>query len=438
MGNVARIVMVLGIAILLSFPAYGKSGELKVTLEWKSGKLMDWLDEAWGIATFDVDGDGVKDIIVPVNGNNVSVFSGVTHKEIERFQVTNDSFFSYLFNYVFVAQMDDDPHEELVLGAMGMLMGNVFVVDLTTHKIKMHLTSLGGCIYVYDVDNDGKDEILLATNHVEIYSLKSDIPIAESANMSGDAVSMTTAEVDGRNVLFVASVKEVSNLSDITNTKYYARIYEFSLPDLDMLLNVSAGERKLNTISVGDVNSDGKDEIVVGSGDALNESSGHITFYSLEGKKLWDSDVLGEAIENIKIADLLGNGQKYLIVAANDISIWNATSKKVVWRSEALYDVGEDGGLLVTKLSGNNTTEIITRAYAYSEGGRVYVYGVSAPIANPGGNQSGNQSGGTTNPNNTPFSIPLIYYVLIGVAAVVAILVVVILRIHRKSLQRGA
>ncbi len=421
MNNLLRFVIAIGLVIILAVPVYGKSSEIKVTLEWKSGKLMSWLDEAWGIAAFDVDGDGVKDIIVPVNGNNVSVFSGATHKEIDRFQVANNSFFSYLFNYAFVSQMDNDKDRELVLGAMGMLWGNIFVVDLKTHEIKMQLSTPGGCMYVYDVNGDGKDEIITASNHVEIYKLGSTTPIAKSVNITGNAVSMTAVNTGNGNTLFVASVKEISNLSDITNPKYYGRIYEFSLPDLKVLLNVSAGKRDLHTIAVGDVNNDGNDEIVVGSGDLLNSSSGHITIYSLKGTRIWDSKALGEPIENVKIADLLNNGQKYLIVASQNIEIWNATTKRVVWKSEMLYDVGEDGGLLVTKLSNNNTTEIITRAYAYSEGGRVYVYGVSVPPS-----QNGNNSNPTRSP--TPPNDMLIYYGLIATAAVAAILGILLLR----------
>ncbi len=413
-------ISVLVVAILLLFPVYGATSEIKVTLEWKSAKLMKWSEEAWGLATFDVDGDGVKDIIVPVNGNNVSIFSGATHKEIERFRVSNNTFLSYLFNYAFVAQMDKDSDKELVLGAMGLLLGNIFVVDLKTHEVKMHLITMGGCMDVYDVDGDGLDEIITATNHVEIYKLGSNSPIEKSENMSGEATSMTATEINGKNILFVTSVK--SEATDTTNIKYYARIYDFSLPNLEMIMNISAGNSNLNTIAVGDVNSDGNDEVVVGGT--------RITVYSLNGKVLWNSYSFAEQIKNIKIADLLNNGYKYLVVASGDVEIWNMTVRKIVWQSEVLYDVGEYGGLLVTKLSANNTTEIITRAYAYSEGGRVYIYGVSAPTPN----QNGNQSNTTANPKNIPSnSITIfIYSGLVAIAASVAVIVILLLKKHRK------
>ncbi len=422
MNNIAHIILVISLITMMAIPVYGMEGEIKVTMEWESGKLMKWTDEAWGIATYDFDGDGVKDLIVPVTGNNVSVISGVTHKEITRFQVTNDSFLSYLFNYAFVAQMDKDSNKELVLGAMGLLLGNIFVVDMKTHEVQLHLSTIGGCMSVYDVDGDGASEIITATNHVEIYRVGSNSPIYKSANMSGSANAITETTVGGKRVLFVASVKTES--TGYTEFEYHSRIYEFSLPDLKMTLNISAGNQNVHAIAAGDINGDGKTEILVGSD--------KITAYSTDGSVIWETPSLGSAINNIKIADLLNNGQKYMVIALDNVEIWNLTSKEVIWQSETLYDVGEAGGLLVTKLSANETTKIITRTYAYSEGGRVYEYSVGTQEVNGNANSTGNSTSaggaGWASPEN-----PIVLYGAIIATVSIIILAVAVIHLKKKG-----
>ncbi|NPA75920.1 MAG: hypothetical protein GXO25_07585 [Euryarchaeota archaeon] len=416
------VVLILGV-LLFSNLAAGTE-ELKVTLKWESGKLMGWLDEAWGIAVYDVNGDGVKDILVPVNGNNVTVFSGKDFKPIEKFKVANDSFLSYLFNYEYVAQMDSDSDKELVLGAVSILLGNIFVVDLKTHEVKMHLTTPGGTMDVCDVDGDGVDEIITADSNVSIYRVGHEGALYRSGALYGFATSMTVANVGGHSTLFVATSKDVS--SDILNPKYVSRIYEFTLPDLKVVANFSAGDVEVNSIAVGTVN--GNFVIFAGCGEEGDADGVGLYEYSTTGKLLKVNSDAG-AVQSVRFVDM--QGYRFLLTGGDSIQMFNVSTLQEIWCSDTLYDAGEKGGLVVSDLANNGTLSIITRAYDYTDGGRVYVYSVSKPVNQSASGTTPAPSGGE---GQSGAHLPYLYIGLaLGAVAVAVAVAVVMARKHARA-----
>ncbi len=428
MRGIICFLALVATSALLIMPAsvYSAVEQEYATLTWKSGKLMGWLDESWGLAVEDVNGDGVKDIIAAVNGNNISIFDGVTHKEISRFQVANSSLWSYLFNYEYIAQMDTDSDKELVLGALGLLGGHIFIVDLKTHEVKDDFYTSGECMLVGDVDGDGISEIITGGNNISVYKLGNSAPIKVSADLYGDAVAMKIANVDGKNMLFVASVKIEGS---ILNPQYYSRLYEFTLPDLTMTLNISAGERDARVIDVADVNGDGKSEIIVGGDLTGLTSNGYIQIYSLNGTLISKKDDFSSSVANIKVADLREDGNMEMVVATDSIKILYPTNFTLIWSSGTLYDVGMNSGMVITDLAGNGTTEIIVWAYSYTEGGRIYEYTITKPV-----NSQENTSTSTTTGLMDVLEKYLIY-LIIGIAAVIVIVVaaVAIKKKHKKA-----
>ncbi len=390
------------------------------TLTWKSKKLMNWLEETWGLAVYDVNGDGVKDIIATVNGNNVSVFDGVTHKEIERFLVVNISLISFLFNYEYVAQTDNDAHKELVLGALGLLGGNIFVVDLETHKLKSKFSTLDQCMVVGDVDGDGIDEIVTGGDKISIYKAGNSVPIKESDKIYGNAVDMKIASINGKKVLIAVAVKIGGS---ILNPTYTSRIYEFSLPDLTMSLNVSAGEKDAHVIEVADINGDGKSEVLVGGDLNGLTSGGYIQVYSQSGTLISETENFSSSVANIKVADLRGDGNVEIVIATDSIGILYPSNFTYIWSSDTLYDVGEKCGMVIADLAGNGTTKIIVWAYAYSEGGRIYEYTINKPLKTQAPTPRGTQS----------IFEKYLPYIVGGIAGAVIAAVVAIIVVKRRK-----
>ena len=130
-----------------------------------------------GIATGDVDEDGVCELLYGTYGGRIHVLDGVTKAVQSEFDDT-----SYMHGLA-VGDVDGDGHCEILCSDGWDAWNRLFVFDGTTHESKGWCSTSMGTeaheIEIVDVDSDGVDEILVATREFfHILGRHKDPPLA--------------------------------------------------------------------------------------------------------------------------------------------------------------------------------------------------------------------------------------------------------------------
>ncbi|RLF72934.1 MAG: hypothetical protein DRN42_06025, partial [Thermoplasmata archaeon] len=228
-----------------------------------------------------------------------------------------------------VGQFDDDPAREIIVGDGE---GVVRCFDGVSKRLEWSTKSLGRDahgLHLYDVDSDGRNELFVGTG------FKTD--------------------------------------------QGWGRIYMFHQGEEEPYDSFPRFDSRLREIYIGDLDSDGEEELIVGSGASLGdiEGSGYLRVFDLQTKELeWISPDLGGCMEGLKVLDLDSDG-KLEIVASNGyryregyifVFRYEDGEYRQVWRSD---DIGPKVyGLDVGDVDEDGRLEIVAGTLS----GYVYIY----------------------------------------------------------------
>jgi hypothetical protein len=234
------------------------------------------------VAAGDVNGDGVDDIIVSPGaggGPLVKVYDGIDGHQIRAFYATAPSFKGGI--YVAAGDVNGDGYSDIVCGVGLGGAPHVKVFDGRTAATLFDLpaypsTFHGGVrVAVGDIDGDGKAEIITspakgAGQNVRIFSGKANamgghdelfnLPTPYGAKYSGGiTVAVGDLDGDGRADIILGSGTGLSPNVKVFGSKTHTFIWDSAV---DLGDNFKGGVR----VAAGDVNGDGVADVIVGSG----------------------------------------------------------------------------------------------------------------------------------------------------------------------------
>ncbi|MGQ4892986.1 MAG: FG-GAP-like repeat-containing protein [Candidatus Njordarchaeia archaeon] len=220
-----------------------------------------------------------------------------------------------------------------------------------------------------DIDGDGKLEVVIGSEDHKVYALNGEDGSMLWNYTTGGCVYSSPAlgDVDGDGKLEVVVGSADHN------------VYVFNGEDGSILWAYTAGNAVFSSPALGDIDGDGKLEIVIGSfGRNVYVPSGEVYVFNGEnGSMLWNYTTGGYVSSSPALGDVDGDGKLEVVVGSADhnVYVFNGEDGSVLWvyttgswvsSSPALGDVDGDGKL-----------EVVVGSYDYN----VYVFGFSGLVA---------------------------------------------------------
>lgn len=291
--------------------------------EWRSENLGHRL---WGIEIADCDSDGYYEILAGNGEGEVFVFNATSHKlkwKIE--DLGRDA------HGIAVGNVDDEPNMEIVIGTgykTDTPLGMVYIFDGITRELDgvvANISSRHRGVAIADVDNDGINEIIFGDGvslgetagegYIYIYSFDEGNLVREwkSDDLDGDVMALVTHDLDGDGTLEIIAgngyrynqgycfiFRYVGANGEGTGTPaIYKQVWE----------SEDIGPKAYG-LDVGDIDSDGIVEIVVGN------QPGYIWIFDSSTHEVeWKSPLLGTDILGIEIADVDLDGEIEIIAS---------------------------------------------------------------------------------------------------------------------------
>ena len=223
------------------------------------------------------------------------------------------------FNSLVVSDIDEDDNIEIVLGNYE---GHINIIEyrdgeyIEEWRSEKLGTRLWG-IMVADLDGDGINEIIAGTGQGEVfmYDAKTHERKWKSPELTRDAHGFAVGDVDadGQNELIIGTGYK-------TDTPW-GTVYIYNGVNLTLEAKIEELGSRIRAISIHDVDSDGVNELIFGTGHALGETpgEGYIHIYQYDGQRYvreWKSPDLNGDPEGMLIKDVDGDGNVE-IVASN-------------------------------------------------------------------------------------------------------------------------
>jgi len=282
----------------------------------------------------DADNDAIKDIVVAAPSNTYIL--DATTFEI-KYTINKGA------NYVRVGILDNSNQNEIVLssGYIYKLIGKTLTTEWNYN------TSGEGYVELSDIDNDTKSEVIYAQSWYYIYvydvdsrttkySIKSDLDI--------EALTMADTNNDGIDELFYGDGQ-------------WGSIYCHNSATGALMWSVNNPEHGVTAINYADLNNDGKKELVWGAG-WTSTGADYLYIYSpTQSKTLWKSDDIVGPFYATATGDVDGDGKDEIVAVSYEsesgyssgiLVILDAETNKLKWKSNGnflylvwtgLYDV---------------------------------------------------------------------------------------------------
>lgn len=344
--------------------------------EWAYGPQFGQLVE-----TGDVDGDGIDEIVA--SGYTApKIFSAVTHSPIG--EITQGS--PYGLSAVHVADVDNDGRDEVILGEAQW--GSVTVWRLNTVS---HLFDLVASVNSQDhgvaaiatgnVDADADLEIVWGVGYTS--SGEDVMVVGQFSSPSTLAIewsSATTGDIDGpffggMLAHTAASTSRLMFVSPTTRSGYGgAQLFALDAANGDVSYSSEVGSNYSHAsgLDVADTDADGIDEVF------LSSSNGYDPFYATydfaTDAREWTSPTGYSASMAIQHADFSGDGRPDFATIGGDgrVTIFNVAQSNIVWQSTQL--VGSAADIGVADLDHDGQQDVIALTSGF-----LYVYGRASP-----------------------------------------------------------
>jgi len=216
------------------------------------------------------------------------------------------------FNSIKVADVDLDGNMEIVFGNYDGQIGVIefkggYRAEWKSPKLEYRLWGLD----IGDANNDGRPDIVAGggDGHVFVFDGKDHRQLWKSPDLVRDAHGIRVADVDsdGSNEIVVGC----GYRTDVP----HGRIYVFNWSTHQEMFKDAAISKEFDTklrgMAVADIDRDGQNEIIAGSGVALGEKPGEgyvRVFSGMDGRLEWKSPDTNGDVEGLVVADSDGDG----------------------------------------------------------------------------------------------------------------------------------
>ncbi|UCE75208.1 MAG: hypothetical protein JSV56_05765 [Methanomassiliicoccales archaeon] len=292
--------------------------------EWSSEYLGTRL---WGLEIEDCDSDGTYEMITGNGEGIVYIFDAVSRSlEWKSGELVRDA------HGIAVGNTDDDLGLEIVIGTgykTDYPWAMVYIYDGTTHELEDKIGPISSRhrgIEIEDVDNDGANEIIFGSGvslgetagegYIYIYGYEGGEYSLEwkSEDLDGDVIGLTTYDTDDD------GTKEIIAANGYRYDQGYCFVFEYvgaassqGTGNPPIYEQVWASEDigpKAYGLDVGDIDSDGIAEIVVGN------QPGYIWIFDASTHEVeWKSPLLGTDILGIELVDVDLDGETEIIAS---------------------------------------------------------------------------------------------------------------------------
>jgi hypothetical protein len=315
------------------------------------------------IAIADLDGDGIKEI-VSSDGLGVSVYNGQTG--VLKWSIASGGGTS-----IAVGNVDSDPVQEIVTTTYG---GKGYVLNGLTGEVKWaYVNSFGAKVKLADLDGDGMQEIIGASSWAKITIFDADLksPTWEIATTQDiGALTVTDADGDG--------VPEI-----IYGDGQWGKVHAVDVHTRTDKWSVSNPVNGISGITMGDVDQDGKMELLWGAGGS--DSGPDFLFIAdpITGTIKWKNlDFSG--LRPLAVGDVNDDGEDEIVMVTNFsnsgydegiIHIFNARTHELKFQQKLGTSdwTGNDRAVRIGDVDGDGHTEfVVTSSDLYN--GLILVY----------------------------------------------------------------
>ena len=220
------------------------------------------------------------------------------------------------FNSIICEDVDGDSYDEILFGSYE---GHVVAVQYLGGDYFLDWTWLGFGERTWGLtagqfDSDSALEVIVGDGEGMVRALDGETKKVEwtSQELVRDAHGLLLHDMDGdgKNELLVGT--------GFKTDQGWGQIYIFSRDDTEYYDAFPPFDSRLREMDITDVDSDGEEELIVGCGASLGDiaGEGYVRIFDLETKELeWKSPDLGGCIEGLKVEDLDGDGVQEIIVS---------------------------------------------------------------------------------------------------------------------------
>jgi hypothetical protein len=312
------------------------------------------------MAVADLDGDGTKEIVTS-DGIGVFVYSAGSGGLM--WSISNAGGSS-----IAVGNVDGDPALEIVTTSYG---GKGYIIDGVSRVIEWeYVNSFGAQLALGDLDGDGMQEIVGASAWSKISVFDADrktpnweIPTAQ------DIGALLVADTDGD------AVPEI-----IYGDGQWGKLHAVDAVTREQKWSVNNPEHGVSGIALGDVDRDGKQDLLWGS---YGSSSGIYVADPLTGTIKWQSMHLDGPLSAVAVGDLDDDGEDEILMVSREsdsgygegvIHIFNARTHVLEYQEKlGIMDWMGVRSVAIGDVDGDGRTEfVVTTADVYDGVIRVY------------------------------------------------------------------
>jgi len=329
-------------------------------------------DMLWGVAAGDGDGDGRLEFAIVGENGTVICLNGTTGAFIWSYYVSGPA-----YSVGFGDINGDDSDELIATRVFGSFPKhhNITVFDFATQQ------PVGGFLFsglpaysvlgvgAGDIRNNSKDEVLFINNLGDLYifdgetneRLEKISPLGDMVIFGGgpnQGFDMNLGDIDGDGIPeFVTSGINGGGTNGSTVVSRWqatevSKVWEFNL-------NSSA---YCSPADFGDIDGDGKAEVVVGSRQNDQETGGII--YLLNGENasvIWSFDTGSNNIYDISCGDIQNDGRDEIAIAVggtlNQTYILEGENNSILWQIPSAYALS---GVELADVNNDGKCEVIT------------------------------------------------------------------------------